>query len=67
MNSAAANLVNKQKKDLAKIDHSGVDYESFRKAFYVEVPEITRMTAEEVKKYREVIKINRKIFTSVLN
>ncbi|XKL59431.1 hypothetical protein PGB90_000447 [Kerria lacca] len=53
LNSAAANLVNKQKKDLAKIDHSGVDYESFRKAFYVEVPEITRMTAEEVKKYRE--------------
>lgn len=54
MNSAAANLANKQKKDLTKVDHAGVDYEPFRKAFYVEVPEIARMTTEEVKKYREV-------------
>lgn len=55
LNSAAANLANKQKKDLAKVDHAGVDYEPFRKAFYVEVPEIARMAPEEVKKYKEVI------------
>ena len=54
LNSAAANLANKQKKDLAKIDHSGVEYLPFRKAFYVEVPEIARMTQEEVAQYREV-------------
>lgn len=51
---AAANLANKQKKDLAKVDHSGVVYEAFRKSFYVEVPEIARMTPDEVKLYREV-------------
>lgn len=53
LNSAAANLANKQKKDLAKVDHSGVEYLPFRKAFYVEVPEIARMTQEEVNQYRE--------------
>ncbi|XP_065216566.1 probable ATP-dependent RNA helicase DDX46 [Planococcus citri] len=53
LNSAAANLANKQKKDLAKIDHSGVEYIPFRKTFYVEVPEIAKMTNEEVAKYRE--------------
>lgn len=54
LNSAAANLANKQKKELAKVDHSGVEYLPFRKAFYVEVPEIAKMTNEEVAKYKEV-------------
>lgn len=48
----AANLANKQKKELAKVDHSTVDYSIFKKNFYVEVPEITRMTNEEVDAYR---------------
>ena len=48
----AANLANKQKKELAKVDHSTVDYSTFKKAFYVEVPEISRMTNEEVDAYR---------------
>ncbi|XP_055705566.1 probable ATP-dependent RNA helicase DDX46 [Phlebotomus papatasi] len=48
----AANLVNKHKKELAKIDHSGVNYAPFRKNFYVEVPELAKLTSEEVDKYR---------------
>lgn len=48
----AANLAAKQKKELAKIDHSSVEYMSFRKEFYKEVPEIANMTPEEVDQYR---------------
>lgn len=49
----AANLANKHKKELAKIDHSGVEYMPFRKDFYVEVPELTKMTQEEVDAYKK--------------
>lgn len=48
----AANLATKQKKELPKIDHSKVEYSDFRKNFYVEVPEISRMTPEEVEVYK---------------
>lgn len=48
----AANLANKHKKELAKIDHSGVNYLPFRKDFYVEVPELTKMAPEEVDAYK---------------
>lgn len=48
----AANLANKHKKELAKIDHSGVDYMPFRKDFYVEVPELTKMKSDEVDAYK---------------
>ncbi|XP_031629803.1 probable ATP-dependent RNA helicase DDX46 [Contarinia nasturtii] len=48
----AANLANKHKKELAKVDHSGVDYASFRKDFYVEVPELAKMTSIEVDAYK---------------
>lgn len=49
----AANLANKHKKELAKIDHSGITYAPFRRNFYVEVPELTKMTPEEVEVYRQ--------------
>lgn len=48
----AANLANKHKKELAKIDHSGVNYMPFRKGFYVEVPELARMKTDEVDAYK---------------
>uniref|UniRef100_A0A1Q3FW87 Probable ATP-dependent RNA helicase DDX46 n=1 Tax=Culex tarsalis TaxID=7177 RepID=A0A1Q3FW87_CULTA len=48
----AANLANKQKKELAKIDHSGINYLPFRKVFYVEVPEIAKMNSTEVDAYK---------------
>jgi len=43
---------NKQKEKVFKIDHNKITYASFRKNFYVEVPEIARMTQEEVDEYR---------------
>lgn len=49
---AVANLANKHKKELAKIDHSEMNYNVFRKNFYVEVPELARMTQSEVDAYR---------------
>ncbi|XP_055841857.1 probable ATP-dependent RNA helicase DDX46 [Episyrphus balteatus] len=48
----AANLANKHKKELAKINHADVDYAPFRKNFYVEVPELAKMKSHEVEKYR---------------
>jgi len=37
-----------KKKELPRVDHSTVSYPSFRKDFYIEVPEIKRMSDEEV-------------------
>lgn len=54
LNATAAGIANKQKKELAKVDHSNMQYTPFRKNFYVEVPEIARMTPEEVDAYKEV-------------
>lgn len=42
----------KQHKELGVPDHAKIDYEPFRKEFYVEVPEIARMTEEEVENLR---------------
>lgn len=53
LKDTAANLANKQKKDLARIDHNNIIYLPFRKNFYVEVPEIAKMTHEEVEAYKE--------------
>ncbi|XP_044252911.1 probable ATP-dependent RNA helicase DDX46 [Tribolium madens] len=53
LKDTAASIVNKQKKELAKIDHNMVRYLPFRKSFYVEVPEIAKMTHEEVEAYKE--------------
>lgn len=53
LKDTAANIANKQKKELAKINHMDIRYASFRKSFYVEVPEIARMTNEEVDAYKE--------------
>eukprot|EP00468_Gymnochlora_sp_CCMP2014_P005705 CAMPEP_0167750518 /NCGR_PEP_ID=MMETSP0110_2-20121227/6042_1 /TAXON_ID=629695 /ORGANISM="Gymnochlora sp., Strain CCMP2014" /LENGTH=1365 /DNA_ID=CAMNT_0007635861 /DNA_START=143 /DNA_END=4240 /DNA_ORIENTATION=- len=36
-------------KDLKPVDHSKMNYEPFRKKFYIESPEISAMTADEVK------------------
>lgn len=52
LKDTAANIANKQKKDLARIDHNNIVYIPFRKNFYVEVPEIAKMTHEEVEAYR---------------
>ncbi|KAJ0257495.1 DEAD-box ATP-dependent RNA helicase 42 [Hirschfeldia incana] len=38
---------------LALVDHSKIEYEPFRKNFYIEVKEISRMTQEEVNAYRK--------------
>lgn len=53
LKDTAASIANKQKKELAKVDHNEVQYTSFRKNFYVEVPEIAKMTQEEVDLYKE--------------
>ncbi|CAB3364204.1 Hypothetical predicted protein [Cloeon dipterum] len=55
LQETAAGLAVKQKKELAKVDHSKESYKPFRKNFYVEVPEITKMSQEEVDAYKEVL------------
>ncbi|CAD5119735.1 DgyrCDS8331 [Dimorphilus gyrociliatus] len=52
LNDAMAGLRNK-KKELVMVDHSKIYYRPFRKDFYVEVPELQRMTSEEVEQYRQ--------------
>ncbi|TVU42929.1 hypothetical protein EJB05_09354, partial [Eragrostis curvula] len=42
---------------LAIVDHSKIDYEPFRKNFYIEVKDITRMTTEEVVAYRKQLEL----------
>lgn len=41
-----------QKKELKPVDHNEIEYEPFRKNFYIEVPEIGRMTEDEVEEFR---------------
>ena len=45
MDQVAA-LEQKKKKELATVDHSKIEYRPYRKNFYVEVPELARMTPE---------------------
>ncbi|VDL18840.1 unnamed protein product [Hymenolepis diminuta] len=47
---ALAQLQKREK--LGAVDHSKIDYQPFTKNFYVEVPEIGKMTKEQVKQYR---------------
>ncbi|PIA39613.1 hypothetical protein AQUCO_02600218v1 [Aquilegia coerulea] len=42
---------------LALVDHSKIQYPSFRKNFYIEVKEISRMTNEEVATYRKQLEV----------
>ncbi|KAK2973326.1 hypothetical protein RJ640_027969 [Escallonia rubra] len=42
---------------LSIVDHSKIEYPSFRKNFYIEVKEITRMTSEEVAAYRKQLEL----------
>jgi len=43
----------KKTRAIPTVDHSTVEYEAFEKNFYIEVPEIKKMTKEEVKTYRK--------------
>lgn len=38
---------------LGQVDHSTITYAPFRKSFYIEVPELARMSKEEVDAYRK--------------
>ncbi|CAH9136081.1 unnamed protein product [Cuscuta epithymum] len=42
---------------LSIVDHSKIEYPSFRKNFYIEVREISRMTSEEVASYRKQLEL----------
>ncbi|KAL5726348.1 RNA helicase [Ranunculus cassubicifolius] len=42
---------------LSLVDHSKIDYPAFRKNFYIEVKEISRMTSEEVIAYRRQLEL----------
>ncbi|GAB4833989.1 DEAD-box ATP-dependent RNA helicase 42 [Ancistrocladus abbreviatus] len=42
---------------LAIVDHSKIDYPPFRKNFYIEVKEISRMNPEEVAAYRKQLEL----------
>jgi len=46
-------LKQKKKKELLAADHSKIYYRPFRKNFYVEVPDLAKMTQEEVNVYRQ--------------
>ncbi|XP_041122314.1 probable ATP-dependent RNA helicase DDX46 isoform X2 [Polyodon spathula] len=52
LQTALTGYQSKQRKLLEPVDHQKIEYEPYRKNFYVEVPELTRMTPEEVHIYR---------------
>jgi len=47
--------VKKRKKEFVVADHTKIYYAPFRREFYVEVPELGRMSDDEVKLYRETM------------
>ncbi|KAI5622516.1 putative ATP-dependent RNA helicase DDX46, partial [Silurus asotus] len=52
LQTALTGYQTKQRKVLEPVDHQKIQYESYRKNFYVEVPELAKMTLEEVNEYR---------------
>ncbi|XP_029029312.1 probable ATP-dependent RNA helicase DDX46 [Betta splendens] len=52
LQTALTGFQTKQRKVLEPVDHGKIQYESYRKNFYVEVPELAKMTQEEVNTYR---------------
>ena len=62
-NALSSIMKKSKKKELPVVDHRNVEYMAFRKDFYREVPELAKMTPEEVSAYRielESIKIKGK-------
>jgi ATP-dependent RNA helicase DDX46/PRP5 len=53
LEDALGKLKQKGKKDLMLVDHNKIEYKPFVKDFYREVPELAKMTPEEVELYRE--------------
>ncbi|KAM4675211.1 putative ATP-dependent RNA helicase DDX46 isoform 2-T2 [Discoglossus pictus] len=52
LHTALTGFQTKQRKLLEPVDHGKIEYEPYRKNFYVEVPELGKMTPEEVNAYR---------------
>ncbi|CAL8399152.1 unnamed protein product [Boreogadus saida] len=52
LQTALTGYQTKQRKVLEPVDHKKIQYEPYRKNFYVEVPELARMTPEDVHCYR---------------
>ncbi|XP_069573377.1 LOW QUALITY PROTEIN: probable ATP-dependent RNA helicase DDX46 [Brachyistius frenatus] len=52
LQTALTGFQTKQRKILEPVDHGKIQYETYRKNFYVEVPELAKMTTEEVNSYR---------------
>ncbi|XP_061926168.1 probable ATP-dependent RNA helicase DDX46 isoform X1 [Entelurus aequoreus] len=52
LQTALTGFQTKQRKVLEPVDHGKIEYEPYRKNFYVEVPELARMSAEDVIVYR---------------
>ncbi|XP_020773566.1 probable ATP-dependent RNA helicase DDX46 isoform X1 [Boleophthalmus pectinirostris] len=52
LQTALTGFQTKQRKVLEPVDHGKIEYEPYRKNFYVEVPELAKMSPEEVTAYR---------------
>ncbi|XP_063784810.1 probable ATP-dependent RNA helicase DDX46 [Pseudophryne corroboree] len=52
LQTALTGFQTKQRKLLEPVDHGKIEYEPYRKNFYVEVPELAKMTPEDVSSYR---------------
>uniref|UniRef100_A0A8C7B9Z1 Probable ATP-dependent RNA helicase DDX46 n=1 Tax=Neovison vison TaxID=452646 RepID=A0A8C7B9Z1_NEOVI len=52
LQTALTGYQTKQRKLLEPVDHGKIEYEPFRKNFYVEVPELAKMSQEEVNVFR---------------
>uniref|UniRef100_A0A8C3AF66 Probable ATP-dependent RNA helicase DDX46 n=1 Tax=Cyclopterus lumpus TaxID=8103 RepID=A0A8C3AF66_CYCLU len=52
LQTALTGFQTKQRKVLEPVDHKKIEYETYRRNFYVEVPELARMTPEDVNSYR---------------
>lgn len=55
LQTALTGYQTKQRKVLEPVDHQKIQYEPYRKNFYVEVPELARMTPEGLWLYGELV------------
>ncbi|KAM6970271.1 putative ATP-dependent RNA helicase DDX46 isoform 1-T1 [Aplochiton taeniatus] len=53
LQTALTGYQTKQRKVLEPVDHKKIEYEPYRKDFYVEVPELAKMSQEDVNVYRQ--------------
>lgn len=63
LQTALTGFQTKQRKILEPVDHQKIQYETYRKNFYVEVPELAKMTPEGMYYFCLCIEVHKTIMS----